>query len=331
MSERKPHLLFVVGPTGCGKSDLGVEIAESFGPPEPQPEIINSDSVAFFELVQIGAAKPGPVLLARARHHLVGHVLRNEKYTAGDFRRDALRVLETRASQSTKFLVVGGSGFYSQALEKGMYDVAEPSAELKAQLAKDAETLGMGALHAELIKRDPESGARISPADHYRTLRALEILRGDERGLVLSEIKAEFERAKPPSPFTCAKIGLFRPRDVLRQKITERTQKMIKEGLIEEVQFLRAEGLQNWSPLQSVGYKEVQAMLDGELRNDELESAIVTSTMQLAKQQMTWFKRDPSTRWFDTDTAWKEAVTAGRELLTLDVSSYQNPDMREHS
>ncbi len=315
MTTQKPRLLFVVGPTGCGKTDLAVEISEQFEPPTPQPEIINSDSVAFFELVQIGAAKPGPELLARAHHHLVGHVLRNQKFTAGDFRRDALKILDERSSQTTRFLIVGGSGFYSQALEKGMYDVAEPSEELKEQLARDAEKLGMAALHNELRRRDPESGTRIQPADHYRTLRALEILRGDTRGLTLSEIKAEFELAKAPSPFTSKKIGLFRPRDVLREKITERTRKMLSDGLIDEVQTLRAEGLRAWAPLQSVGYKEVQAFLDGQLRREDLESTIVTSTMQLAKQQMTWFKRDPQTKWFDADTAWADAIKAGRELL----------------
>lgn len=307
------HLLFVVGPTGCGKSDLAVDIAEAAR--DLRPEIINSDSVAFFDEVQIGAAKPSPELLARVTHHLVGHVRRNEAYTAGDFRRDALKIIENPHRATDRFVVVGGSGFYTQALEKGMYDVAKPSDEVKAQLAREAEALGMPVLHEELKRRDPVSGARIAPADHYRTLRALEVLRSDPRGLTLSEIKADFERTKATNPFTSRKIGLFRARDVLRQKITERTRAMLANGLIEEVERLRLNDLHNWSPMRSVGYKETQAYLDGLLPKSELECAIVTSTMQLAKQQMTWFKRDPSVRWFDPDSEWAAAVKAGQELI----------------
>jgi tRNA dimethylallyltransferase len=91
---------------------------------------------------------------------------------------------------------------------------------------------------------------------------------------------------------------------------------MLADGLIEEVESLRAEGLHTWPPMQSVGYKEVQLYLDGQIKRDELEALIVTSTMQLAKQQMTWFKRDPATQWFDSDHQWKEAVEAGFQLLT---------------
>jgi len=299
------HLLFVVGSTATGKSDLAVEIAERAKP----AEIINSDSVAFFDQVQIGAAKPSTELLKRAPHHLVGHVTAPHKYTAGDFRRDALKIIE----RPNQYLVVGGSGFYAQALEKGMYDVGDPDLQLKEQLANEAQTLGFERLFEELKARDPET--KIQPADHYRIQRTLEILRANP-GKTMAEIRAEFEAAKPEQPFTSRKIGLFRPRDVLRQKVTERTKRMLREGLIEEVEALRKLGLHQWSPMQSVGYKEVQAFLDGQLRQEDLEPLIVTSTMQLAKSQMTWFKRDPNTRWFDPDLQWKEAVEAGLELLT---------------
>lgn len=302
------HLLFVVGSTATGKSDLAVEISERAG--QPAAEIINSDSVAFFDQVQIGAAKPGPELLSRAKHHLVGHVKAPNKYTAGDFRRDALAIVMQKQG---RYLVVGGSGFYTQAFEKGMYDVGDPDPQLKEQIAAEAQSEGFEKLYEELKSRDPET--KIQPADHYRIQRALEILRMNP-GKTMAEIRAEFEAAKPEQPFTSKKIGLFRPRDILRQKVTERTRRMLDQGLIEEVERLRAQGLHMWSPMQSVGYKEAQAYLDGQIRKDELEALIVTSTMQLAKQQMTWFKRDPQTRWFDPDSQWKEAVEAGVELLT---------------
>lgn len=317
-ADKKPLLLFVVGPTACGKSDLAVEISERVRDElgRSQPDILNTDSVAFFEAVQIGAAKPGPELLARASHHLIGHVKKNDKYTAGDFRRDALAVLA--AHLQADFVAVGGSGFYVQALEKGMFDVPAPPDDVKSGLERDQNEKGMLELYNELGLRDSEAQAKIKPNDHYRILRALEILRGDSAGRRLSEIRASFEAQRPPQPFRASKIGLFRPRDILRQKVTERTRRMLKAGLIEEVEHLRSEGLHTWSPMLSVGYKEVQAFLDGQLPKSELESAIVTSTMQVAKSQMTWFKRDQEIRWFDTDTSWNEAKLEALKSFSRD-------------
>lgn len=335
IASAKPHLLFVVGSTATGKSDLAVEIAErvgaghaadsgsvacayagtaagaSAGASARGPEIINSDSVAFFDQVDIGAAKPSRELLARVKHHLVGHVRAPDKYTAGDFRRDALKIL-AEGPPDGRYLVVGGSGFYSQALEKGMYDVADPDPELKARIAREAAHDGFAKLYDELKRRDPDT--KIQPADHYRIGRALEILRTHPEK-TMSEIRAEFEASRPEQPFTSAKIGLVRPRDVLRQKVTDRTRKMLTAGLIDEVEALRRQNLHQWSPMQSVGYKEVQAFLDGQLIREDLEPMIVQSTMQLAKQQNTWFKRDPRTEWFDPDTQWDAAVARGAALL----------------
>jgi tRNA dimethylallyltransferase len=316
--QKKPHVLFVVGTTAVGKSDLAVEIAELFHEKHsnlPQAEIINTDSVAFFEAVQIGAAKPSADLLSRVRHHLVGHISKGQKYTAGAFRRDALQIIEERSRVTPTFIAAGGSGFYVQAFEKGMYDVADPSDEVRRQLADDQEQKGMEVLFGELRERDPETHQRLNANDHYRILRALEVLRGDAEGRTLAEIKLAFENQRPPAPFHVSKIGLFRPRDVLRQKVTERTRQMLRDGFIEEVEALRAEGLGAWSPMQSVGYKEIQAMLDGALAKADLEQAIVTSTMQLAKSQMTWFKRDPDIEWFNTDEAWNEAKISALSKL----------------
>lgn len=314
----KSHLLFIVGSTATGKSDLAVTISEqargahrNFSQ-DSDIEIINSDSVSFYEAVQIGAAKPGPDLLARAPHHLVGHVLKNQKYTAGDFRRDALKILKPNHS----YIIVGGSGFYVQALEKGMYDTPKIPAEIRESLAREAdEPEGLAKLYNELKERDSESIQKILAPDRYRILRALEVLRSDTRGFTLSQIKAEFDRVRPEAPFTNRKIGLFRPRDVLREKVTERTEKMLSSGLIEEVEALSAEGLGLWSPMLSVGYKEVQAYLRGELEKGALLGAIVTSTMQLAKQQSTWFHRDPEIQWFDSDSQMDEAIQAGLNAL----------------
>lgn len=311
------HLLFVVGPTACGKSELAVCISEKLRDAGGiQPELINCDSVQFFAGVEIGAAKPEPELLARAPHHLLGHVGLGDAYTAGDFCREALSLIEHREKEGcTRFLPVGGSGFYVQALEKGMFEVPEIRAGVREELEEKLRREGLGSLYEELSSRDPEAASQIKPQDSYRLLRALEILRSEPTGATLTEIKHRFEVKRPPRPFRVSKIGVFRPRDVLREKVTLRTQSMLERGLIDEVRGLRAQGLGAWAPLQSVGYKEVQEHLDGRLPFSELEATIVTKTMQLAKRQMTWFKRDPSILWFDSEQGWEKPLQSAMHLF----------------
>ena len=309
---KKQRLLFIVGPTACSKSDLGVAICEALS--VPTPEIINCDSVQFFAGVDIGAAKPGPDLLARAKHHLVGHVPLGRGYTAGDFTRDALRVLsEGEVRGVGRFVGVGGSGFYVQALEKGMYDVPEVPEEIRERIESRLDAEGQPALYEELKRLDPETAGRIDPNDRYRIMRALEILHAAP-GTTLSAIKERF--AAKERPFIAKKIGLFRPRDILRERVGERTRKMLSSGLVDEVESLRKQGLHEWWPMKSVGYKEAQEYLEGRIPSlEKLEELIVTSTMQLAKRQMTWFKRDPSTEWFDVEQGLSKPLASAREFF----------------
>lgn len=311
----KSFLFFVVGPTASGKSDLAVEIAELSG-----AEILNCDSIQFFKGVEIGAAKPPVTDLARVAHHLVSHLELGAEYTAGDFRRDAIRLIEARPKS---YVAVGGSGFYIQALEKGMYDVPAVAPEIRLNLEREMEERGAAPLHLELATRDPESAARIDKNDRYRILRALELLRSAPSGKTLSQMRAEFEAMKPPSPFESAatKIGLLFSRERLRERITVRTRQMLNAGFIEEVEDLRAKGLKDWPPLLSVGYREVQSFLDGELPQSELEPLIITSTMQLAKRQMTWFKRDSSIRWFNGESEIPQAIEFGRKMISQAVET----------
>ena len=366
----KINLVFVVGPTACGKSDFAVLAAEAL---ESRlgflPEIINNDSIQFFAGVEIGAAKPEPALLGRVPHHLVGTVEEGATFTAGDFRRHALAIIEAARERGiTTLICVGGSGFYVQALEKGMYPVPEVPEAIRLAVASDLERLGAALLHEELARLDPESAQKIKVADHYRITRALEILRtsrlaaesasmtsvsarpavtsaisepiselsehagasqvpprtsadldssvralpgaGARHGETLSQMRARFEAEAEEQPFRVFKIGITRTRANLRERVTQRTRRMMDQGLIKEVEQLRARGLSKWAPLQSVGYREVQEFLDGRISRKELEPLIVTSTMQLAKRQMTWFRRDPKTLWFDSEQGFGPALDA---------------------
>lgn len=327
---QKPNLLFVVGPTACGKSDCAVEIAEKIAgkiadrlPKIPSPQIINTDSVQFFSGVNIGAAKPSANLLSRVRHHLIGHIPIGATYTAGQFREEALSVISEVSRQGVKtILAVGGSGFYVQALEKGMYDVPEIPIETRNGLEKESRAAnGWMQLYLELQGRDPRAAEKIQANDRYRILRALEILRTHTG--TLTEVRENFATNRPvEQPFAAYKIGVFLNRDTLRERVEVRTRGMLAQGLIDEVIALRLKlrslapdgSLDSWAPLKSVGYREVQAFLDGKLAQEGLAPAIVTSTMQLAKRQMTWFKRDASIKWFDSEKGFSAAC---EEALTL--------------
>jgi tRNA dimethylallyltransferase len=315
-ADQLPHVLFIVGPTATGKSDFAVRVIEEAKDFKPAAEIINCDSVQFFDVLEIGAAKPGPDLLSRAVHHLIGHVQLGGSYTAGDFRRDALGVIDERGRLGVdRFVAVGGSGFYVQALEKGMYAVPPISVLVKNELEIDRINLGEAELYLELGRRDPESALKIKPADSYRIMRALEILRSTPSGETLTQIRARFEKQRPPTPFNVSKIGLRCSRDFLRQRITLRTELMLKAGLIDEVENLRTQGFKDWAPLASVGYREVQQFLDGAISRVNLNDAIITSTMQLAKRQMTWFKRDPEIHWFSVEENLDDATLYAKTLI----------------
>lgn len=299
-----PLVIFVVGPTASGKSAFAVQLAEALAEPLGfLPEIINGDSIQFFQAVEIGAAKPELELMARVPHHLVSCVPAGESFTAGDFRRAALAVVEQSVSRGHRVLIcVGGSGFYLQAFEKGMYPVPEVAMEIRASVEHDLKMRGLPAMFEELQLLDPQTAHGIQPQDRYRISRSLEVLRASTTGETLSEMKRRFENDRPPAEFQVLKIGVERARVDLRARVETRTRLMLAQGLVDEVKALRLQGLKDWPPLQSVGYHEVQEYLDGRLAPELLEPQISTSTMQLAKRQMTWFRRDQKTLWVDPQT-----------------------------
>lgn len=288
-------ITFVVGPTASGKSELALTLAQ-----KNKGVIVNCDSVQMYSEVHIGAAKPSLEELKLIPHYLYGHVVPPQKYTAGEFRRDFFSLLEDLKNQNQEIVyVVGGTGFYFQALEFGMYSVDECSLEIKTELLKIASTPeGVLSLYEELKHHDPEFAQKIHPHDQYRLIRSVEILRSS--GKRPSELKSEMKLLAKSFPYQLNKIGVHMARELLHEHIHRRVQKMLKMGLIEEVQGLIQKGLSDWEPLRSVGYKEVQLYLKGEIKSlHELEDKITISTRQLAKKQITWFKRDKAIEWID--------------------------------
>jgi tRNA dimethylallyltransferase len=288
---KTPRLVVICGPTATGKTEVAFELAKNL-----KTEIISFDSIQVYKELNIGAAKPTLELRKIIPHHLVDEIDPFVNFSAGDFRK---RALEEILKLSTKkyIVLVGGTGFYLQALIKGMYAIPPIDPKIKEDLLKEAESRGMAALYDELKIKDGEYAKKIHPNDRYRILRGLEVLRSGVKSI--SEMKEEF---KPEDfPFEVLQFGLRRKKEVLKEAIQSRTEFMLASGLIEETKSLLQKYPRNLRPLESVGYKEVVKFVSGELPQENLVPAIVSSTLQLAKRQSTWFKRDKKIQWFDPD------------------------------
>jgi tRNA dimethylallyltransferase len=300
-------VVFVLGPTAVGKSELGLIAAEKFS-----GAIMNCDSVQCFAGVDIGTAKPTPLERQRVPHFLLDCIPRGQALTAGKFHRLAHEVLRTELPRRPIF-AVGGSGFYIQALEKGLFEVKGLDPSRKAQWQDRLRTEGSQTLFKELVELDPEYAQRLSPSDGYRITRALMIIEAE--GRTVTSVRKEFAAKKPTWIYPKVKIGLQLPREVLRLRIEHRSKQMLENGLIGEVQGLIEAGLRDWAPLHSVGYREVVLHLQGEIAMQDLSGRIVQSTMALAKKQMTWFRKDPEITWHDPTQDREKILTLIGESL----------------
>ncbi|MBC7754880.1 MAG: tRNA (adenosine(37)-N6)-dimethylallyltransferase MiaA [Moraxellaceae bacterium] len=289
--------IFIVGPTATGKSHLALTLAKKFN-----GCIINCDSIQFYNKLKIGSAAPDQAEMNQVPHYLYSYVNPPQEMTAGQFLRDFHDLIENNKDLKSPLIIVGGTGFYVQALEKGMFNVPEINRELKIQIEAEIKEYGNEKAFKELIEFDPETKIHIN--DAYRIGRALEVKRAFN--LKMSELKMQAllnedtdNKFKLPFPFI--KIGIDLDREILKQNIASRTKMMLKNGLIDEVKSLIDEGHADWAPLSSVGYFEVKEFLAGRIDKVDLEDQINLSTRQLTKKQRTWFKRDLEISWLKSN------------------------------
>ncbi|HWU43125.1 MAG TPA: tRNA dimethylallyltransferase, partial [Bdellovibrio sp.] len=197
---------------------------------------------------------------------------------------------------------------------KGMYPVTSVPEEIKEQIAKElTEEGGPERLREELKKIDPEYAAKIHEPDHYRLGRAVELIRSQNKSV--TQIQKEFAEKQTPFPYPLLKMGPTWDREILRERIQQRTTKMLTQGLITEVQNLLDEGLASWAPMSSVGYKECLQFLRGEFDEIKLQEEIAKNTAQLAKRQRTWFQRDKEIHWLEGSSGYPEARTLVENFL----------------
>jgi tRNA dimethylallyltransferase len=285
-----PKAYFIVGTTASGKSDWALQMAE-----ETHGVIFNCDSIQLYKHLEIGSAQPTAEQKARVPHHLFAYVEPPTEMTAGTYRRDHMELL---AKTKDPVFVVGGTGFYFQALERGMYSAPAASPEIQEQIeATLSEEDGEDILWNELHEKDPRTSEKIHKHDHYRLVRAIELIRRE--GKTLSEIREQLQNQPVAYPRPYLKLGIRWTKEQLEERVKERTRKMIEGGIIEETKVLLDQGLGNWSPLQSVGYDETVTFLTENKTQEWLYEEIVRSTLRLAKKQRTWFQRDKDIKWFD--------------------------------
>ncbi len=289
-----PTLIILTGPTGIGKSEMGVSLAR-----ELETEIISADSMQVYQHFDVGTAKPPPELRNQVRHHLMDFIHPQDEYNVYLFRQDAEKLISEFHRKGKTPLVVGGTGLYIKALTEGLDCGSRPGAEIREAITEEMKIKGTEKMHEELAVVDPVSANAINPNDSFRIQRALETYR--ETGRPLSELHLEDrEKAVPQYKVICLVLNM--PREKLYARIENRVDAMLEAGLIREVQDLLDKGFSRESkPFMGLGYKQVLAYLDGADTFETMVRNIKKETRHYAKRQLTWFRKTRDAVWVNME------------------------------
>lgn len=283
------YLVTVAGPTAVGKTALAIRLARDLG-----TEILSADSRQFFRELSIGTAKPTPKELSQATHHFVNSHSIAEAYSAGDFERDALALLDRLFLEHDIVIMTGGSGFYVKAVLDGLDDLPAPLPGLRESLTQKLNDNGLPSLQEEIAEIDPAFAATPEIANPQRVVRALEVFYTS--GTPISQFKLNNTRRRPFQPIN---IALDRDRTELYQRIDQRMDIMLQEGLVEEAKSVI--GYREHHALKTVGYREVYSYLDGEYDEKEMVRLLKQNSRRYAKRQLTWFRHQGNFEWFHPD------------------------------
>lgn len=286
-----PRFVAVLGPTATGKSSLGLAIARRYG-----GEIVNCDSTAVYRGFDIGTDKVPPAQQQGIRHHLIDIVDPTDEYTAARFAHDAAAVIRDIHARGRLPIVVGGTGLYFRALTRGLFPGPPADPALRARLERVAARRGNAWLHRLLVRRDPESAARIASADRKRMIRAIEVLLLTGRPLT-----ARFAETVAPLPdFDVIAIGLRMTLEALEPRLARRVDEQFAAGLEAEVRGLLARGVPRQArPFGGLVYRQMLDELDGVRDREATRALIVQENRRYARRQLIWFRKEPTLRWFD--------------------------------
>ena len=284
---KEKTLIVVTGPTGVGKTEATLRLAEHFDVP-----VINADSRQIFSEIPIGTAAPTAAQQARVRHYFVGNHHLEDYYSASLFEEDVLKIINEASSKVS--LLSGGSMMYIDAVCKGIDDIPTIRPEVRQEMMQLLESEGLEKMCELLHEWDPEHWTVVDRNNPRRVIHALEICK--QTGRTYTSFRSNTIKERP---FNIIKIGLNRDRDTLYQRINQRVLQMIDDGMIEEAQRVYPKRMLN--SLNTVGYKELFEYLDGLTTLDEAIFKIQSNTRRYARKQLTWYKRDAEMTWFSPD------------------------------
>jgi len=279
-------LLFLVGPTASGKSELALELASKLG-----FEIISADSMQVYRGMNIGTAKPTDKIQKQIKHHMLDLRDVNQEYSAFEYYEDVLKLIEKSGERKNGFLVVGGSGLYVSALLHGISKKPGADIDFRKKMKNLIAEKGLDFLKSKLKKIDPEYA--LIAKDERRIIRALEVTQLS--GKTVSEWNKE-NKGLLDGDMKIKVYGIMWPRETLKKRIAARTGEMLYGGWIDETKLLKDK---EWSKTasQAIGYREILKYLSGEISKEELVSQITHNTARFAKRQMTWFRKEPEVYW----------------------------------
>lgn len=280
-------LISIVGPTAIGKTALSIKLAQHF-----KTEIISADSRQFFKEMNIGTAVPSTEEQQAAKHHFIQHISIKDNYSVGDFERDAISKISEIHKKNDVAIMVGGSGLYVKAVTKGLDNFPDVDGNIRLELNERLKNEGLEALQKQLKDLDSIAYNSIAIDNPQRLIRALEICIGS--GQPYSSFLTNAYKSRP---FNTISIGLNAERPIIYERINERVDMMVNNGLVAEAKELLP--YKHLNALNTVGYKELFNYFEGEWTLDFAISEIKKNTRRFAKRQLTWFRKDDTIKWFD--------------------------------
>ena len=287
-------LIYVAGPTGVGKTALSIKLAKKF-----DTDIVTCDSRQFYKEMKLGTAVPSAEELSEVPHHFIQHKSIEDTYTVGDFEKEAIAKLEELFKTKDTLIMVGGSGMYADAIMFGMDEFPEVPPEIRNQINVFYQSHGLKSLQNLLIEKDPDYYRKVDRNNPQRLIRSLEVCIASNQ-----PYSSFLGKAKPNRSFVSKMLILHCPRTILYNRINERVDKMMAEGLLEEVEQLFPQ--RELYPLKTVGYKELFPFIEGKTTLEIAVDEIKKNSRRYAKRQITWFKKYDNALCFPANTPVEE-------------------------
>lgn len=306
MEQCSKTLVLILGPTGVGKTELSLRVAEHYGCP-----ILNCDSRQVFKSIPIGTAAPTEAEQARVKHYFIATRALEEDYNAGQYERDALRVLEDLFRTHEVVVMTGGSMLYADAVCYGLDELPAVPAAIRRSVQESYEKHGLTWLQAEVQRLDPNYWEEVDQQNPARLAHCVEL--SLTTGKPYSSLRTN---TRVQRPFRIVKVALERPREELYDRINRRVLQMIEDGLVEEARSVYPK--RHLNSLQTVGYRELFACFDGEYDLNRAIELIQQNTRHYAKRQMTWFRRDEDIHWLKANDDYEKNIHIIDHLLRAD-------------